>query len=220
VKEFDMTRFTNLLSALLVAMAIGLCWSEAAAAEPKTPTEAEKVVEQIRGISMQAGRPRSDGRPNPQELRRQEIVDKLRALGKKAVPALVHALGDSDIQMRRNSLLVMISLAGPYEKKPRVDITEALPALIKATQDQDTDVRAWAAHAIAEIGPGAKAAVPALIKLLQGKYEGPRNTSCMALGAIGPAAKDALPALRAALDDPSKDVRQFARAAMTRIDKE
>jgi HEAT repeat protein len=168
---------------------------------------------------MQAGRPRSDGSPDPQEERRQEIVDKLRAVGKEAVPALVQALSDSDVQMRRNSVLVMIYLAGPYEKKPRVDITEALPALIKATQDSDTEVRAWAAHAIAEIGPEAKAAVPALIKLLQGKDEGPRNTSCLALGAIGPAAKDALPALRAALDDPSKDLRTFANAAIRQIDK-
>jgi HEAT repeat protein len=220
MKELDMTRFVYLLSALLVVMATGLSGREAAAADPKIPSEAEKVVEQMRGISMQAGRPRSDGRPDPQEVRRQEIMAKLRALGKKAVGALVQALSDTDVQMRRNSVLVMISLAGPYEKKPRVDITEALPALIKATQDKDTDVRAWAAHAIAEIGPAAKAAVPALIKLLQGKVEGPRNTSCMALGAIGPAAKDALPALRAALDDPSKDVRQFARAAIMQIDKE
>jgi HEAT repeat protein len=219
MKELDMPRFAYHLSALLVAMAISLSWRETAASDSKILSEAEKVVEQMRGISMQAGRPRSDGRPDPQEERRQEILDKLRALGKEAVPALVQALSDSDVQMRRNSELVMIHLAGPYEKKPRVDITEALPALIKATQDSDTDVRAWAAHAIAEIGPDAKAAIPALIKLLQGKDEGPRNTSCLALGAIGPAAKDALPNLKAALDDPSKDVRQFARAAIMQIEK-
>lgn len=214
-----MIRFANLLSALLVVVAISMSGSEAAAADPKVPSETEKVVEQMRGISMQAGRPRSDGRPDPKEVRRQGIIDKLREQGKKAVPALVQLLSDPDVQMRRNSVLVMISLAGPYEEKPRVDITGALPALIKATQDKDTDVRAWAAHAIAEIGPAAKSAVPALIKLLQGKEEGPRNTSCMALGAIGPAAKDALPALRAALDDPSKDVRQFAQVAIAQIDK-
>ena len=214
-----MTRLAYLLSALLLAMAISLSWKAAAADDSKIPSEAKKVVEQMRGISMQAGRPRSDGSSDPQEERRQEIMDSLRALGKEAVPALVQALSDSDVQMRRNSELVMISLAGAYEKKPRIDITEALPALIKATQDSDTDVRAWAAHAIAEIGPDAKEAIPALVKLLQGKDEGPRNTSCLALGAIGPAAKDALPTLRAALDDPSKDVRQFARAAIMQIEK-
>ncbi len=181
--------------------------------------EAKQIVEQMRGISMQlAPGPRSDGKPDPKEERKQEIIDQLRQLGGKAVPALVLALGDSDVQMRRNAELVMIHLAGPYDSKPRIDIKEALPALLKATEDPDADVRAWAAHAIAEIGPGAKEAIPALIKLLQGQSEGGRNTSCMALGAIGPEAKDALPALRKALDDPSKDVRQFAQAAIKRIE--
>jgi HEAT repeat protein len=78
-------------------------------------------------------------------------------------------------------------------------------------------VRAWAAHALAEIGPDAKDAVPALIKLLKDSDEGPRNDSCMALGDIGPVAIDALPALRNALNDPSKDVRQFAQRAIDKI---
>jgi HEAT repeat protein len=183
-------------------------------------SEAKKVVERMRGISMQAGHPRSDGKPDPKELRRNAILDELRALGKEAIPALVESLTDPDVQMRRNSELVLISLAGPYEKKPRVDIKEALPALIKAMEDSDTDVRAWAAHAIAEIGSDAKTAVPALVKLLKDKEPGPRNTSCMALGAIGPAAKEALPQLRVALEDPVKDVREFARAAITQIEKD
>ena len=82
-----MTRLTNLLSALLVAMAISLSWREMAAADSNSPSEAKKVVEQMRGISMQAGRPRSDGKSDPQEERRQEIMDKLRALGQEGVPA-------------------------------------------------------------------------------------------------------------------------------------
>jgi hypothetical protein len=214
-----MTTFTYLFSALLVVSAISRSWADVADADSKATSEAEKLVEQMRGLSMQSRPPRSDGKPDPIEDRRQTIVDELRALGEKAVPALVHTLSDSDVQMRRNSELVLIHLAGPYEKKPRVNIMAALPALIKATEDSDTDVRAWAAHAIAEIGPDAKEAVPVLIKLVQGEEEGPRNTSCMALGAIGPAAKDALPALRVALDDPSKDVRQFAKAAISQIEK-
>jgi HEAT repeat protein len=214
-----MTRSLFFSTALLLAIGShGVQLS--VAADSKVSPAAEKVVERMRGISMQAGRPRSDGRANPQEERRQEILDQLRALGMEAVPALVQVLSDPDVQMRRNSELAMISLAGPYERKPKIDITMALPALIKAMEDSDTDVRAWAAHAIAEIGTDAKAAVPALIKLLEDKEEGPRNTSCLALGAIGPAAKDALPALRAALDDPSQDVRQFARAAILQIEKQ
>lgn len=204
-----MARFVVLLVVVLLGMQ---------ASQPVAASEADKVVERMRGISMQASHPRSDGKPDPRELRRNQILDELRAQGKEAIPALVGALNDSDVQMRRNATLALVSLAGPYEKKPRLDIQEALPELIKATQDIDTDVRAWSAHAIAEIGPDAKTAVPALVKLLKDKEAGPRNTSCMALGAIGPAAKDALPQLRVSLEDPVKDVRSFARAAITRIE--
>ncbi len=129
----------------------------------------------------------------------------------------IHALKDSDVQMRRNAELVLIALAGGYDGEPKMDIRGAIPALIKATGDKDSNVRQWAAHALAEIGPDAKDAVPALIKLLKDSDEGPRNDSCMALGDIGPAAIDALPALRNALNDSSKDVRQFAQQAIDKI---
>ena len=68
----------------------------------------------------------------------------------------------------------------PHERKPRVDIRAALPALIKATEDSDMEVRAWAAHSLAEMGPDAKKAIPALLRLLKDSEEGPRNTSCIA----------------------------------------
>jgi len=56
-----------------------------------------------------------------------------------------------------------------------------------------------------------------LIKLVGDRDEGCRNDACIALGDIGPAAKDALPALREALNDTSKDVRQFAKRAIGKI---
>ena len=153
---------------------------------------------------------RSDGAILPEGRRKDEIIRKLRELGKKSVPALILALKDPDVQMRRNAELAMIDLSGGYNEKQKVDIREAIPDLIEATEDADKDVRAWAAHALAEIGPDAKPAVPALVKLTKDPEEGPRNDSCMALGNIGPEAKDALPALRADLKDPNADVRRFA----------
>ena len=181
-----------------------------------------QLVEQMRGLSMQyAGIFRSDGSFIQIEQRKQQIRDELRELGVEAMPALVHALSDRDVQMRRNAALVLIDLGGGYSTRPRVkvDIRRALPALIKATEDNDADVRGWAAHAIAEIGPDAKDAISALLRLLNDRAEGPRNTSCIALGRIGPAARDALPALREALNDPSKDVRGFAQHAIEQIDR-
>jgi hypothetical protein len=124
-----------------------------------------------------------------------------------------------DIQMRRNAELAMIDLAGGSSSEGRIkmDVSAAVPALIRATEDQDADVRAGATHALAAVGPKAKDAVPALIRLLKDPQEGPRNTSCMALGAIGPFAKQALPALREAQNDLRKDVRQFARQAIKKL---
>lgn len=166
---------------------------------------------------------RSDGRIDPQQQRRIEIERKLRLIGKEAVPALVKALKDPDVQMRRNSTLVFITLAGAYEderpRPERVDIREAIPALINAIEDSDGEVRSWAAQALGEVGQDAKEAVPALLKLITDRDEGCRNSSCIALRGIGPAARDALPALRKALEDPSKDVRQFARGAIEQIEK-
>lgn len=178
----------------------------------------EEIVEQMRSFDMQPGNPTlDDGKIDSKEQRRQMIIGQFRMMGKESTPVLSHALQDSDVQMRRNAELVMIWLAGGYDGQPKMNIQGAIPALIKATEDGDSEVRAWAAHALAEIGPDAKDAVSALIKLVNDADEGPRNTSCMALGDIGPAAKDALPALQYALNDSSKDVRQFAKQAIEKI---
>jgi len=181
-------------------------------------SRAETVVEQMRGVDMQPGRSQmDDGTINPKEQRRQDITKQLHSIGKEAIPALIDALKDSNVQMRRNAELVLITLARGYDCEPRMDIRGAIPALIEATMDKDSSVRAWAAHALAEIGPDAKDAVPALIRLLKDPDEGARNDGCMALGDIGPVAIEALPALRNALNDPSKDVRQFAQRAIDKI---
>jgi HEAT repeat protein len=60
--------------------------------------------------------------------------------------------------------------------------------------------------------------VPALIALLETGDEGARNSACIALRGIGPAARPALGALRAALSDPSADVRGFAERAISGIE--
>jgi HEAT repeat protein len=184
---------------------------------PVKLSQADKIVEEMRGFDMQRGNQIfDDGRTNPKEQRREEIIRQLRLTGTEAVPALVRALKDPDAQMRRNADLVVFELAWGYDSKP-MDMRKAIPALIQATEDEDGTVRAWAASALGEIGPDAKAAVPALIKLVGDRDEGCRNDACIALGDIGPAAKDALPALREALNDPSKDVRQFAKRAIGKI---
>ena len=74
------------------------------------------------------------------------IVKELHALGTDAVPALILALQDPDVPVRRNAAVVLFDLSSG--SRPRVDIREALPALNSALQDSDAAVRALAAQAI------------------------------------------------------------------------
>ena len=207
--------------ALLVVLTFGHGLGETGALDANARLEADRLVEQMRGVSMQEEpAPPGNGTSDPAEQRRVVIVEKLRLLGKESLPALIHALHDPDVQMRRNAALVLTDLSGTWLAKPKVDIREAIPALIEATDDHDPDVRAWVAEALATIGPDAKEAIPALTGLVKDSFEGARNNSCFALGEVGPAAKSALPALHDALNAPSKDVRRFAQNAIEKIQNE
>ena len=185
---------------------------------PEDP-RAKEVVERMRGFSIQYRNARSDGQPDPDQIRRDQIMAEFRQIGEGAVPAIDRALRDPDAQMRRNAALALVELAGTWTGKPPVNTRSSIPSLIAAADDPDSHVRGWSALALAEIGPEAKQAVPTLIRLLKDPEEGPRNTSALALGGIGAAAEAAIPALKEALDDPKKDVRRFAQGAIAQIEK-
>ena len=67
------------------------------------------------------------------------------------------------------------------------------------------------------MGPAGARAVPLLIDLLTNDDEGSRNSACIALRGIGPPASAAIPALVKALNDPSANVRGFAKQALDSI---
>jgi len=181
----------------------------------------EILVHQLRDLPMPipAGGPRRDS-----EEKRRNIYEELLDWGPKSIPPLAAGLRDPDVRLRRNATIAFHALGGgwyPFECGPaKIDITPSLPALMGAFEDDDRNVRSWAAQAVGDIGADASAAVPALIEFLKSADEGMRNSACIALGQIGPAAKAALPTLRATLTDPSKDVRQFAARAIQRIEQQ
>jgi len=81
----------------------------------------------------------------------------------------------------------------------------AIPALIKALRDKDTEVRQAAAHALERMGQRAAAAVPALVDALDNNPElSPFVAN--ALGAIGTKASAAIPSLAAKMRE--KNPRQ------------
>lgn len=195
--------------------------------KPEPFAEASELVQQLG--QFPASLPatgRSDGKPDPAELRRRRVYDELLtpsfiAVG-ALVPAIVVGLSDPDVQVRRNVALFLAAAGGSWYElpKPRLDLRPYLTALTAALGDADSRVRALSAQAVGVIGPGASSAVPALIALLAKPDEGSRNSACIGLAGIGPSARAALPALRQALSDPSADVRSFAARAISMIDQQ
>ena len=102
--------------------------------------------------------------------------------------------------------------------------SKVVPALTKALENKDSDVRSNAAVALAQIGTDAKDAVPALITALQDKDSNVRNNASEALGQIGkdaiPALITALPTLITALRDKDSNVRNNAAEALGQIGKD
>lgn len=212
-----MTTITIMLGLVLATSALA---DNSAIIDSPAQREAAAIVQQLRDFPPALpGWLRSDGKIDPLEQRREELYERLRRLGNDALPALTRGLSDPDVRIRRNVALVLTVLAGKWYKPsaPSLDIRPCLTALITALKDSDSSVRARAAHAIGEIGADAVAAIPALLTLLMNADEGSRIGACIALRGIGPAAKPAMPALKRALDDPSEDVRRFAKQAINSI---
>ncbi len=178
--------------------------------------------------------------PDPEVRWRAEFA--LGRAGAGAVPALVEALKDKDVEQRRHAAYVL----GPLGKKARA----AAPALVRALQDADAGVRVWASKSLGDvdpespesvaafaaalgdadadvrrvtitnlikIGPKGKAAIPALVEVLKDPDPGIRWRACIALRQNGPDAAPAAPALAALLKDPDLDVRSRAAQALVRI---
>jgi hypothetical protein len=103
---------------------------------------AEYLVELMWGWSVQ--RP-SDSKSRIDPLQ-PTITRSLHALGNDAVSALLLGLIDPDVQMRRNSALMLLDLGKglSQEAKPSLDTTAALVGLLAAASDMDAQVRATA----------------------------------------------------------------------------
>ena len=94
------------------------------------------------------------------------------------------------------------------------DLIEAYSVVLR---DEDSEVRAQAAHSLGSIEDAA--AVPLLEKILHDDAsEGVRQQAAWALGMIR--SEDAVPALQAALSDPTAGVRQQAAWALGMIESD
>jgi len=130
-------------------------------------------------------------------------IEKLGEIGEPAIPALMKAGQDKNLQVRRSAAQVLIQMGPP-----------AIPALAKALKNSDADVRSNAAEALGRIGAEAKTALPQLVPLLKDSHADVRSNAAEALGRIGAEAKTALPQLVPLLKDSHANVRSNAAEAL------
>jgi HEAT repeat protein/beta-lactamase regulating signal transducer with metallopeptidase domain len=135
-----------------------------------------------RGFAM-AGGPRWD---NGQERDTNNI----------AVPALISALKDSDVEVRRAAANSLSNLQDP----------RAVPALIEALRDSDAEVRTSAAHALGNLED--KRAVPGLVATLKDSNRDVREAALSALHSMPEEVPD--DAILTAIGDSDAGVRTAA----------
>ncbi|HLW65353.1 MAG TPA: HEAT repeat domain-containing protein [Gemmataceae bacterium] len=91
---------------------------------------------------------------------------------------------------------------------------ELLPGLIEALKDDDSEVRQFAALALAAIG---REALPALMEALKDTNKEERSAAAYAIGRIGPQARESIPLLVKTLKDPEPMVKRSAAEALSRV---
>ena len=136
-------------------------------------------------------------------------IEKLGKIGKPAIPALIEALQDQNLLVRRSASQVLAKIGHP-----------AIPDLAKALNNPDAGVRSSAAYALDRIGAEAKDAVQDLVPLLKDSDVGVRRDAAYALGRIGAEAKTAVPQLVPLLTNSDLGVRRTATYALEGIGAE
>lgn len=166
-------------------------------------------------------------------------LGEMKADAAPAVPALIEAMQDVDVEMRR----LCCQALGEIGKSP---IGDSVAALAKQLESTEWTVRLAAAFALQKIdpnsdlfvdeinkamqrgeggtivavgkmGPSAAWAVPALTELLHDRRPGIRRIAADSLGQIGVAAAASEPALRESLKDPDDRVRSAAKSALAAV---
>ena len=150
------------------------------------------------------------------------------------IPALIKALNDKDLNVRRAfiyNLWPLILLR--YDKKLRVreaaakalgqcaqhDPEQIIPALIKALNDKDLNVRPDATHALGQCAQhDPEQIIPELINALNDKGLNVRQAAANALGqCVQHDPEQIIPALIKALSDKVIDVRHTAAEALGKL---
>ena len=139
-----------------------------------------------------------------------DVIGKLGADARPAIPLLLAAVVDSDVQVRMAAVIAL----GNLHAQATTDVILILSA---ALFDANPFVRENACYALERIGPKAKDAVPVLSRFVKSTDSNMTLLAIRALGAIGQDAKDALPTLKEAQERGPDSVRKAALRAISKI---
>lgn len=153
----------------------------------------------------------------------------------EAVPLLLEALDDRDTPVKEGAAKALRGMGSAVSQKA-VNVlmqsafheyitfvpdivaefgAEAVPALIKGTEDDDGHMVHNSVEALYKMGDVAAPAVPALIRLVESKIGGQcEERAIETLGKLGPLAKQAVPALTATVQSGGEDYRWRAIDAL------
>ena len=133
----------------------------------------------------------------------------LAGIGPDAIPFLLKALTDKDVQVRRYAIIALGEF-GPSAKP-------AIPLLLKRYKKEETAVRANILITLGQIGQDPGNVVPILVQCLKSDEPVIRGNSIFALGEFGDNAMNAAPELFKLLRDDDANVRNNAATVIMRL---
>jgi hypothetical protein len=148
--------------------------------------------------------------PKPPDFSTWSAAAALICIGTNAIPALVDAMNDGNPAVRAAAGQALCGFAGGA-----LSTKDTARIFGRAINDNDAEVRVYAAFALARIGPAASNSVPALIRALNSPQIGhtPGTTfyvhagAATALAAIGRPATPAIPVLTRLLPAADHDTQ-------------
>ncbi len=156
------------------------------------------------------------------------VIATMGPTAEEAVPLLLEALDDSDSTVKHGAAKALRGMGSAVSQKAVATLmqssfheyitfvpeiiaefgAEAVPALIKGTEDADRHVVHHSVEALQKMGDAAAPAVPALIKLIDLKVGGEAQEKAIeTLGKLGALGKAAVPCLTVTIRSGGEDYR-------------
>ena len=147
---------------------------------------------------------------------RLDAAEKLGRMGsRRSIPRLVELLEDPGSQVEQSRQFAAAEALGGILERLGPPAVPALSRALRETAGEKEYWRRCACRALERIG--GPEAVAALAERLADGWACVQMQAFFSLGEMGPRAEAAVPAISARLQDPSRDTREWAGAALKKI---